>query len=122
MMFGLVSAGIAYALTLLSSDKSIVSDNNAFTFKLFTWSFVISFFAGILLAFNRLQSFRRTARIIKLRDDASDLEQLSDLRGDVEFIDWRSWLLFYVQLATFAFGGGSLIAFLWNLYGTKLLP
>jgi ABC-type multidrug transport system fused ATPase/permease subunit len=122
MMFGLVSAGIAYAVALLSSDKSIVTAANAFTFKLFTWSFVISFVAAILLVFNRLQSFRNTAQIIKLRDDASNSEELDDLRADVLFIDWRSWLLFYVELVTFAFGGGCFIAFLWNLYGTKLLP
>ena len=121
MMFGLVCAGLAYSLALLGSYKSIVSAKNDFPFELFTGSFAISFLCALFLMLKHLQSFQKTANLIKERDEASNSGALVPLPQDVCFLDGWTWALFRIQLVTFALGGVVLLIFICKLNNIPLL-
>lgn len=119
MMFGLASAGLAYTLSQLAPAKSALFKSNELLFDLFTWAFAVSFAAAVILVINRLESFRKTANVVRLRDEEGSTEDLATLRKGVRLMDHFTWALFYVQLLSFGFGGGAILILMWYLYTAR---
>lgn len=83
---------------------------------------------GILCVGNRLWDFRKTTRIAKdrgqwARDGMPDEEintTLKQRREAVEKLGKRTWVLFHLQLGSFAFGLLALVLVFISMYRTKL--
>jgi len=68
-------------------------------------TFGISAASGILVVFNRLDSFRETCDIIKQRDSRDDEGSLERKRHENEETDVWTTTAFKVQFWSFALGG-----------------
>ncbi len=121
-VFALASAGLGYSLSLLSDEKASLLKSNVPTIRLFTGAFAVSFVAALLLVVNRLEDFRRTKNIVRLRDDDPNHPELKGRRRVVDRLERWTWILFYGQLITFGVGGVTIIVFFWANYGSKLRP
>jgi uncharacterized membrane protein YhaH (DUF805 family) len=121
-VFALASAGLGYSLSLLSDEKVTLLKANVPAIRLFTFAFAISFVAALLLVVNRLEDFRRTKNIVRLRDDDPQHPELESRRRVVNRFERWTWILFYVQFIAFIVGGATIIVFFWYNYGSKLKP
>lgn len=65
--------------------------------------FFVSIVIGIILAVNRLFSFRNTAKIARLRGKGKTIS-INQLRKKTDRIDCWTWILLYFQLFTFLTG------------------
>jgi hypothetical protein len=63
-----------------------------------------SLLAGCYLAYNRLKSFRLTAKIARNRE-TNVREGIATLRACVKKLDARTWLYLKLQVSSFALGG-----------------
>jgi len=73
---------------------------------------LISLALGVICVINRLRDFRKTRRIARDRENLTSQgiplweinRRLEAQRAEVKKIGERTWLLFYWQIGTFAFG------------------
>jgi hypothetical protein len=129
VFFGLSSAGLGYVLALLNDNTKPLAAAYSLPFRVFAWAFAVSFIAGIFLVINRLEDFRRTADIVKNRDENTEARDsdkpiphpdLDDRREQTGLLGGLTWILFYTQLVGIGVGGGAFLWFIWSLYGSKL--
>jgi hypothetical protein len=66
---------------------------------------VVSFIFGILVVFNRFDSFRETCKVIKLRDQSPGSDSLENLRDENDETDLRTWIFFHIQWVSFVCAG-----------------
>jgi hypothetical protein len=108
LMFAISSAALGYAISVLSHEKTPVDKIATWPFVLAAAAFAISFVCGILVVFNRLDAFRETCEIIKLRDKREE-DSLQAKRDENEETDMYTGLFFHVQFWSFASGGVCLV-------------
>jgi len=94
---------------LLVFEADFVFNNKIYNITLAWLTFIsilLFFFSlvfGIIIAFNRLSSFRYTARIARKRQ-TNDRENIENLRDWTDEIDARTWCLFWWDIGIFIFG------------------
>ena len=106
---------VALTILLLQNNiwlnKDLTHIQNIFLNEL-NFFLLISVVIGIILALNRLMSFRITARIARQRGKSKKLLNksnektisISQLREKTKRMDCWTWILFYFQLGTFLTG------------------
>lgn len=126
VLFGLSSAGLGYVLALLNDHGKEFDTTHSLSFRIFAVAFAFSFVAGIFLVINRLEDFRKTAKIVKDRDENDEARaankpaphpDLDDQREETGLLGRFTWILFYIQLAGVGIGGGAFISLIMSLYG-----
>jgi hypothetical protein len=127
VLFGLSSAGLGYVLALLNDHGKQLDVAHSVSFGIFAAAFAISFVAGIFLVINRLDDFRKTAKIVKDRDENDEARatnrpiphpDLDDQREETGLLGRSTWVLFYTQLAGIGIGGGAFLSLIiMSLYG-----
>ena len=122
-VFGLAAGALYYCASLLTADKITFG---GLTTKLFVSSvvcFIVSMFFGFIVNMTRLISFRLTARLIRVRDSPQrDESRLACLRHAASKLDTASWLLLYMQIASFLAGILFLLVDLSRIFHDKLYP
>ena len=68
----------------------------------------LSLLVGLILAWSRLNDFRKTARIV--RERAEDPEAAAVLRAEVRALGDNSWRMLTIQTVSFALGTAALVA------------
>jgi hypothetical protein len=104
-MFAISSAALGYMLAIFSNEKIPVEKVATFPFVFGAAAFAISLLCGILLVFNRLDAFRETCEIIKLRDKEDRSESLDEKRDENDATDSWTRLYFKTQFLSFVTGG-----------------
>lgn len=119
-VFTLASAGLAYSLSFMGENKLDLLRSNLPTVRLFTVSFGFSFLCAMAFALNRLEDFRRTKNVIRLRDDDPSHPELPRRRRALDRIGVATWVLFYLQFGSFCLGSLAILVFIWCNYASKL--
>ena len=128
VLFAVSSAGMGYVLALLADEAKQPNIAGRLSFTVFAVSLALSFVAGVFLVINRLEDFRRTSNIVKLRDENDEARAsgtqmphpgLDDLRDESRLLGRLTWFLFYVQLFGIGVGGGAFMYLIWSLYGSR---
>jgi len=119
-VFTLASAGLAYSLSLLADDNTELLRRNLATVRLFSVLFACSFVCAMAFALNRLEDFRRTKNLIRLRDDDPNHPELPRRRRTLDRIGVATWVLFYLQFGSFCLGSLAILVFIWCNYASKL--
>jgi len=68
----------------------------------------LSLLVGLVLAWNRLQDFRKTARVV--REKGQDPDVAAPLREEVRALGEGSWRFLTLQIITFALGAVAFVA------------
>ncbi len=122
-VFGLAAGALYYCVSLLTEDKIKFGGVTTRLFLSSVVSFLISLFFGFTVNITRLISFRLTAKIARVRDShETQKSQLKDLRWKTVKLDTASWLLLYMQIATFLGGVLLLLINLSRIFHDKLYP
>jgi hypothetical protein len=115
LTFTVATLGFAVA----QSQQNIVALSNYWGRACYCLSIIcgaVSFICGILTSIMRLQNFRKTAKMTRLKITAppkrseSDWAEISKLKRQTERLDVWTWRLLYGQMATFAIQALSLAA------------
>lgn len=115
LLLGFTVATLGFAVAQSSQD--LVAPSNCWGRALYSLSIIcgaVSFVCGIVTSIIRLENFRRTARMTRLKMPLKrsefELAEISKLKHQTEHLDAWTWGLLYAQMATFAFQALSLAA------------
>lgn len=121
-VFGLAAAALYYCVSLLTEDKIKFGGLTTTLFLFSVVGFIASLCFGFAVNITRLISFRLTAKIVNVRDSNAEDPRLGNLRRNAVKLDTASWLLLYMQLATFIAGVIVLLINLSRVFHDKLYP
>jgi hypothetical protein len=107
-------ATLGYCFVLLKDKDFALTSSAKCTMILSLLALAFSAICGFICVLNRLLDFRGTARRACNHPKAPTKDELRDM-GNL------TWVLFYVQLGTFAIGAGALAVTLLLTYGDKLI-
>jgi hypothetical protein len=122
LMFAIASAALGYMMSQLIDTRVPIQNIATWPFAIGIVAFTVSTISGIVVVFNRLDSFRETCEIIKQRDDQHDAASLEEKRRENEETDAWTTTAFKVQFWSFAAGALCLFvhAFTSNLDRVRL--
>lgn len=104
LLLGLATGVLALEIPIALGDKPPTGATAAFLFA--SASFLsLSVAVGLVLAWNRLKSFRLTARKARMREQED--ARHAELRREIDALDDASWRLIKWQTALFAVGAAS---------------
>lgn len=123
-VFTLASAAIAYISSLLTEDKAQFGGAGTCFFFWTIITLIISLGLGVAAMVTRLEDFRATARIVRLRDssDAKDQADVVRLRSRASRFGTISYFLLYGQITVFAIGATLLALAVWHIFYNRLHP
>jgi ATP/ADP translocase len=123
-VFTLASAAIAYISSLLTEGKAQFGGAATCFFLWTVVAFIISLGLGVAAMVTRLEDFRATARIVRLRDSsrAEDQAAVVRLRDRASSFGTSSYFLLYGQIAVFAIGATLLALAVWHIFYNRLHP
>jgi hypothetical protein len=119
LILGFATASLGFSLTLLKDKDFVPQGRGKWLFSLSLGALLLSIVFGIWCVINRLRDFRETTQIARDREQLSDAE-LQQRRDDVDKLGKCTWLLFWIQLASFAAGLIALVVVFATLYCDKL--
>jgi hypothetical protein len=87
-------------------------------------TFIISLGLGVAAMVTRLEDFRATAQIVRLRhsSDAEDQAAVVRLRDRASSFGKTSYFLLYGQIAVFVIGATLLAFAVWHIFYNRLHP
>src|ERR1700736_3884315 len=106
-VFSLASAAVAYTTSLLTADQAHFGGAATCLFLWTIVAFIVSLAIGVGAMVTRLEDFRATARIVRLRDSrrSEDQAAVERLRDRASKFGTTSYFLLYAQIAIFTVGG-----------------
>lgn len=123
-VFTLASAAIAYISSLLTDARAQFGGAATCFFLWTVITFIISLGLGVAATVTRLEDFRATARIVRLRDssNAEDRATVVRLRDRASRLGTSSYFLLYGQITLFAMGVVLLAFAVWHIFYNRLHP
>ena len=118
LMITLAGATVAFAAKTLVDSKSILLFPEK-EWICFSLAFAVSVLIGISATVTRLLDFRYSRRAARARMNCNDKER-DEFHGTADKWGTCTWILFYCQAATFAFGVVRVIITIWNSYGRRI--
>jgi len=103
LLIGLSAAFLAFFFQVKSGESNIFSRVDLIFILLLVTLFFLSFIIGIIVAWNRLRSFRYTAKIARKRE-RDDRKNIDNLRKKTGKIDNWTWYLLNIQVGSFTLG------------------
>jgi hypothetical protein len=108
LMFVIASAALGYMISQLIDTKIPIQNIATWPFAIGIVAFTVSTISGVVVVFNRLDSFRETCEIIKERDKKHDKASVEEKRRENEETDAWTTAAFKVQFLGVAAGAFSL--------------
>ena len=96
-MFVIASAALGYMISQLIDSKIPIENIATWPFAIGIVAFTVSTISGVVVVFNRLDSFRETCEIIKKRDKKHDQASVEERRRQNEETDAWTTAAFKVE-------------------------
>jgi hypothetical protein len=80
----------------------------------------LSLVVGAAATVSRLLDFRKTAKLVRAKDQPNSAEPIVELRDGVRRQERITWCLFWIQIALFGIGVTCLVVSVVATYGGKL--
>lgn len=109
LVLGLSIAGIGYETTLILNRKIECEGWQKYMLAISLLALVISAGVALWCVIARLRNFRLTAEIARKREDGASDVELMPLRAKSKDLGNFSWVLFWWQIGSFAFGVFALV-------------
>ncbi len=122
LLFGLSSGSLAFCASLLTQKDITLGGTSTILYLLSDGVFAVALVASVAVTITRLEDFRTTAQIVHERKSGTDARRLARLRCRADCLGKATWVLFYVQLASFFVGALLLLLTLWTIFHKKLFP
>ena len=122
LLLGLSSGSLAFCASLLGQKDITFGGTATILYLVGVGAFAVSLVASVAATITRLEDFRATAQIVHKRKSGGDPVGLEKLRRRARCLGSATWVLFYVQLASFFVGALLLLVTLWTIFQKKLSP
>jgi hypothetical protein len=121
-VFSLASAGIAYTSSLPREQEAHFGGAATCFFLWTVVAFVASLGVGVAAMVTRLEDFRATARIVRLRDSSEPEDQatVTNLRHRASKLGTVSYFLLYAQIVIFVIAVTLLGLAVWHIFYNRL--
>lgn len=101
LILGLSATTLGFVFSILLYNKITYSQGEKWLLSVSAIFAFLSIMIALICIVNRLQDFRTTAEIARIREDNSDDPRLKSLRIYVGDLGRKTWDLFLWQIATF---------------------
>lgn len=124
LIFGLSSASLAFCCSLLTEDSVKLGGCKTCSFLAAVFFLILALLASLAAHFTRLQDARKTAEIVRTREESATGGQvnLKRLRSSAKRWGRMTWCMLYIQLATFCVGTCLLLLALALIFHSKIFP
>ena len=104
LILGLAVGALGFQVTQIQALTFKVVTRWDYSGLLAALAFLFSVAFGIWLVVNRLLAFRGTAKVARLRGMSEVATEIEAVRASNKVLDNRTWMLLWLQVATFSIG------------------